>query len=108
MRALVLMFLFLVSVSTFAQLRVAELTDNDIAEILLTDVYPIFTGDDGIECEAAIEGLEVLSRTDDQVSVRYRGRRDITQHGCAPEVVSCTTTISFSARGAWTTQFNCD
>ncbi len=83
------------------------LSVDDIKEILLTDAYEIFTGDDGMECEAEVENLEIVQQTATAIEVRFTALRDITVHGCAPETMLCTGSVFKSARGFWTADTKC-
>ncbi len=108
MRQLLLILFFCCFHAEATSGQTEDLTSKEIEEILLTDVYPIYTGDDGIECEAEIVHLEILPRTPEVVPVRLTAKREITRHGCAPEYLSCFASISPHPLYRWTTSFQCE
>ncbi len=86
-----------------------NLSRDEITGILLSNVYPLFDGDDGSECRVTLSKLETISETASVLKVRVTGMRDITQHGCAPEFVNCAVAITRGKNSNdWGTEFLCD
>lgn len=107
-------FILSLSVALFSVLAMglnspgpSGLTTEEIEEIVLTDVYPLWSGDDGIDCSVDLVKVEKTFEDKKSIQLEVVGGRSESQHGCAPEIIECTVWIDVLPNQKWKSEFAC-
>jgi len=88
-----LIFLFL-TLSLSSQADQSPLSKEQIEEIVLTDVYPLSLGNDGVDCAVELVRVKTIFSNPDSLYLLVKAYREPTQYGCAPAQMDCKVWIN--------------